>query len=66
MARGGGKYQFRKLVRELYRQGAINRLPLGVDRAPEPGIPTTYFSWRIVPFTFAATASQIRATILSA
>ena len=66
MARGDRKYQFRKLVCELYRQGATNLLPFGVDRAPKPGIPTFYFSWRFVPITFAASASQIGATTSSA
>ena len=63
--RGGRKYQLRKLFRELYRQGAINRLRLGVDRAPKPGSPTSYLPWRLVPSTFAASFSLIDIVRLS-
>ena len=64
--RGARKYQVRKLIRELYRQGATNRLPLGVDRAPEPRRPISYLPWRLVPITFVAPSSPIGAPISSA
>ena len=63
---GGRKYQLRKLFREHYRQGAINCLTLGVDRAPEPGRPTSYLPWRLVPITFAASSLSIGAETSSA
>ena len=54
---GGRKYELRKLIRELYRKGATNRLPLGIDRAPEPGRPISYLPWR--------RADHLRRTLLA-